>query len=105
MNPTIDTLTSMESFFAQYGILLLSFLLIVYAITAIILLSLLNKRERQLVEGSVDGTAFTKKCDSLLDEIVTLRTKIKGVGTIKEKDFDECLRTLEKKVIIHKLNS
>lgn len=106
MNPstTFEALSPMESFFAQYGLLLLSLILVVFAITAIILISLLNRRDRQATVDEPDENAFKQKCDSLLDEIKKLRIKLKGSGTIKEDELDEKLRTLEKSVINRKIN-
>ena len=106
MNPStsFETLSPMESFFAQYGLLLLSLILVVFAITAIILISLLNRRDRQGAVDVPDENAFKQKCDSLLDEIKKLRIKLKGSGTIKEDELDERLRTLEKTVIKRKIN-
>ena len=103
MNPTIETLTPLQMFFAQYGLLLLSAIVVVFAIIGI-LLSLLNRREKQQTMDSSDENAFLEKCNSLLDDIVILRAKLKGSGTIKEKDMDEQLRTLEKTVLNRKLN-
>lgn len=106
MNPStsFEALSPMESFFAQYGLLLLSSILVVFAITAIVLISLLNRRDHRVAGDELDENAFKQKCDSLLDEIKKLRIKLKGSGTIKEDELDERLRTLEKTVINRKLN-
>lgn len=105
MSSTIESLTPLDLFFAQYGMLLLSAILVIYALTAIILLSLINRRDKKFATVNMDEDAFVQKCNSLLDEIVKLRSSYKGVEIIKEKDIDEQLRTLEKIIINGKLNT